>query len=153
MCDSPSIRFQTTMISIAIRQRTVALKFAIIGFLAISPVALCFDILFSSGLSSQHSSGDQKVLQGLYVEPSPSSAKNVVQVPLQRRFIQFNGRFYFMQAKLGSSEQSLELIVDSGSTDTWVYGTEYCEDQSSNAGFQCCTSGRQPPFRQKKFAR
>jgi len=137
------------MISIAIRQPIVALKFAIIGFLAISPVALCFDIYSGLGLPFQRPKGGQKVLQGLYVEPSPASAKRVVQIPLQRRFIKYNGRFYFVQVNVGSPEQSLELIVDTGSTDTWVYGTDYCEDHSSDNPYQCCTSVRQPPFRQK----
>ncbi|KAJ9611481.1 hypothetical protein H2200_004665 [Cladophialophora chaetospira] len=119
------------MVSMAACQPIVALELAVIGFLAFSPGALCFDIFSNSGL------GVQQVLPGLSVEPSPSALGNVVQIPLQRRFIQYNGRFYFAQVNVGSPEQSLELIVDTGSTSTWVYGTDYCQDQSNNSNYQC----------------
>lgn len=133
------------MVSITTRRRIIALHSAIIGlFLATSPFALCFNIDSSSGLPIQHSPYDgQTVLQGLDVESSASSdssTTNVVQIPLQRRFIQYNGRFYFVQANVGSPGQSLELIMDTGSTDTWVYSSDYCSDQSSNNPYQCCTS-------------
>lgn len=130
------------IIATAMREPFVVITIAIIASLAFGPNALCSD----TELPLQRHGDSQKFLQGSKAEPTSTSFKNVVQIPLQRNFIQYNGRFYLAQVNVGSPKQSLDLIVDTGSTDAWVYGVDYCADQSSNNHFQCCTSARKSPF-------
>lgn len=123
-----------------INQHICVLKLTIIGLLAINPFVLCLHTFASAQTSPELSKGQQQVLYGPDIKTSLSSVKNVLEVPLRRRFVKYHGRFYFLNVSIGSPVQSLELLLDTGSTDTWVYDNTYCDGSSSGSRFQCCKS-------------
>jgi Eukaryotic aspartyl protease len=133
-------QLRSTMVLIRINPHICVLKLTIIGFLVINSFVLCLDTYFESEPSSERLEGHQQVLHGPDIEISPSSVGNVLEVPLQRRFIEHRGRFYFLKILIGSPAQSLEMFVDTGSTDTWVYSTNHSTKRSSNSHFHCCKS-------------
>jgi Eukaryotic aspartyl protease len=40
--------------------------------------------------------------------------------------------YYYVQVGVGTPAQPLSLLVDTGSSDTWLYGPNYC------GSYQCC---------------
>ena len=109
----------------------------VLGLLAVAPVFLCLEAQFGESLASEDSKAHQKLLYGPKTETSLLSAGNALEIPLRRKFIQYAGRYYFLNVSVGSPGQSLELFVDTGSSDTWVYGSSYCDDSEENH-YQCC---------------
>jgi hypothetical protein len=103
----------------------------------ISAFAGCTENAHRAAAFSTYRPDQQKLLTGS--ESSTSSVKNVIELPLQRRFVQYRGRFYFTGVSVGSPTQSLELVVDTGSTDTWVYDSgSHCDGKPRSDHFQCC---------------
>jgi hypothetical protein len=41
--------------------------------------------------------------------------------------------YYYVTVEIGTPSQSIDLLVDTGSSDLWVYGPQYC-----NTGYECC---------------
>jgi hypothetical protein len=88
----------------------------------------------------QETSSTQAVIKPLLSDVS--QAGRVVVSRTTQKSTQ-GGRFYFVDVEFGTPAQSLELIVDTGSSDTWVYGKNYC----SRPALQCCK------YRRKRSSR
>lgn len=68
-----------------------------------------------------------------------AALKKIVSIPLRGR--QTNrGHYFFLNATVGKPGKVLELLLDTGSTDTWVYGPTYCSGQAGMEEYQCCES-------------
>ncbi|KAK4221872.1 aspartic peptidase domain-containing protein, partial [Podospora fimiseda] len=64
-----------------------------------------------------------------------SPAINVVEVPIRRKDMENSGRHYFVNISIGSPQaQPFELLVDTGSSDMWVYGMNYYNPRNSSTG-------------------
>lgn len=47
--------------------------------------------------------------------------------------------YYYVTVEVGTPAQSLDILVDTGSSDTWVYGSGYCGVQNScGTQNECC---------------
>lgn len=66
-----------------------------------------------------------------------SVAGKTVEVPLVGHITE-HGRLYYAQVSFGTKWQSIDLMVDTGSTDTWVYGHKSCDPVHEVDARQCC---------------
>ena len=118
---------------------------AALGLIAFRSLVSCFGIQKIADPSSYTLSQDQQhpqqeqqqqVLQVSETgESSSVGVGKVVEIPLERK-ITVDGRFYFLNVSVGTPGQQLKVLLDTGSTDAWVYGKEYC---GSNR-YLCCKS-------------
>lgn len=50
--------------------------------------------------------------------------------------------YYYVTVEIGTPAQSIDLLVDTGSSDLWVYGPQYC-----GTGYECCKSSFHIPVK------
>ena len=72
---------------------------------------------------------------------SPNLQRRQIVSGLDNGWTSGPGYYYYLNADIGTPAQSVELIVDTGSSDTWVYGSSLCgtyscfnEQESSTIG-------------------
>lgn len=83
------------------------------------------------------------------VQATPPSSGGSIDISLIGKEYCAKGRFYYARASLGTSGQTVDLMVDTGSTDTWVYGEQYCSAEHKKDETQCCKTpiARESPLR------
>lgn len=113
----------------------------IVSFALLFTFALCLDSGISAEAPSVILQLQSSELQGTTNNDLSSSTGKVIEIPLQGRFTD-DGRFYFLNTSVGTEGQPLELLVDTGSTDTWVYGTRFCNGSFGNDTWKCCKSSQ-----------
>lgn len=115
-------------------------------------LALCVLFVYVSHVSAledlssvwNHGHHDQEVLGDNGSERGGASIGKTIMVPLQRKVLQSYGHYYFLNLSIGSPGQQLELFIDTGSSDTWVYDNSYCNG-STDYHYQCCESEPHSP--------
>jgi hypothetical protein len=103
-------------------------------------IAICYVLLALCGFersSAEHSLRhlDQYPIPG---DDRTSLEKKVVEVPLRGRWVGTDGRYYYVDTSIGTKPQAMNLVLDTGSTDTWLYGTRYCGGGLGKNLWHCC---------------
>ncbi|KAE9375216.1 acid protease [Stipitochalara longipes BDJ] len=123
---------QNIMISHFPNRQMFAHTLAIIGIFSLNSLVSCLDIPIITEASAALLQVQKAVLKGTGFRLLSSPVGNTVEAMLQRRLTYF-GRYYFLNASIGTPEQSLDLLIDTGSSDTWVYGNKETESSTSKA--------------------
>ncbi|OAL42954.1 acid protease [Pyrenochaeta sp. DS3sAY3a] len=83
-------------------------------------------LLFLVIIAANSSLAEDLLEQSVLTHPVQMSHKPRIDIPLIGQNTD-GGRFYYVDASFGSPQQKLKLVVDTGSTDTWVYGPSLCK--------------------------
>lgn len=96
-------------------------------------------LLFLVIIAANSSLAEDLPGQSVFMHPVQMSHRPRIDIPLIGR-VTNDSRLYYLDASIGSPQQKLKLVVDTGSTDTWVYGPKLCKPNGQEIPpYQCCT--------------